>query len=168
MGGALVLNRLRSLQECSLAYWGSNSQVAHATSATPTGPFVKQDTTLPVWSHNPQVMMVSGDCLHAYPPARTPQVTLVPGDPPLFALWHIGGANGGHPANCTGHGGVDPARPPPSSPSPPAGAASSLHLSNSPSGPWEPVLSPLPSCNNPSQWRHKNGTWYIACNSAQV
>lgn len=60
----------RPLQGCSLAYWGSNSQVAHATSATPTGPFVKQDTALPVWSHNPQVMMASGDCLNAYPPGR--------------------------------------------------------------------------------------------------
>ena len=95
-------------------------------------------------------------------PARTLQVTLVPGDPPLFALWYIGGANGGHPANCTGH---DPSRhPPPSSPSPPNGTASSLQLSHSPSGPWESVLAGAAVV----QWRNRNGTWYIACNSAQM
>ena len=37
---------------CSLNSWGSHSLVTHATSPTPEGPFVRQDTALPVWSHN--------------------------------------------------------------------------------------------------------------------
>ena len=39
-----------------------------------------------------------------------------------------------------------------------------LHLANSPYGPWTPFTGwALPSCNNPTQMKHPNGTWFIIC-----
>ena len=34
-----------------------------------------------------------------------------------------------------------------------------LHVANSPFGPWEPVLSPLPDCWTPSQHQLRNGSF---------
>jgi hypothetical protein len=46
-----------------------------------------------------------------------------------------------------------------------AQGGSALHLANSPYGPWVPFEGPLPPCNNPTQMRHPNGTWFLVCNS---
>ena len=43
------------LNHCPLGTWGTNSVVSHATAASPTGPFVKQETLLPAFRHNPSV-----------------------------------------------------------------------------------------------------------------
>jgi hypothetical protein len=45
---------------CSLNSWGSHSLVTHATASTPDGPFVRQDTALPVWSHNVRACKAAG------------------------------------------------------------------------------------------------------------
>mgnify|MGYP001295614521 CR=1 FL=1 len=76
------------VNHCPLSDWGRNSQISHAVAATPTGPFKFRDVAVPVWSHNPQVVLTADDDGRA-----------------LFALFHIGdGTTGGPPANCTaGH-----------------------------------------------------------------
>lgn len=42
---------------CNLGAWTSNSEVIHAVSSSPVGPFNMQDVALPPWHHNPQVML---------------------------------------------------------------------------------------------------------------
>lgn len=50
-----------------------------------------------------------------------------------------------------------------------AGSSSPLHLANSPYGPWTPFTDwALPGCNNPTQMRHPNGTWFIICDSTKM
>ena len=41
---------------CSLRSYGTVSRIAHATSATPAGPYTRRDVALPVLAHNPQVV----------------------------------------------------------------------------------------------------------------
>lgn len=50
--------------------------------------------------------------------------------------------------------------PPPPPPSPSGG---SIHVADSPYGPWLPLQSPSPKCNNPSPAVHPNGTLFLAC-----
>lgn len=133
-------------RNCTLAQWGSNSQCAHAVSASPVGPFLRVGVAVGVWCHNPQASFV---------PAGGA------GGRDLWALWHIGG--GGAPG-----GGQDCSTPAAASAALPALTAqggSALHLANSPYGPWEAFEGPLPDCNNPTQMRHPNGTWFLVCNS---
>jgi hypothetical protein len=51
--------------ECGLGAWTKGSQVIHATSPTPTGPYtrVPGDPVVPAWSHNPQ-QIVAPDGTH--------------------------------------------------------------------------------------------------------
>lgn len=69
-------------------------------------------------------------------------------------LFHIGGGTGGNTKNCTASVTED-------------AAGSSLHVASSPNGPWTPA-APLPSCNNPSQFLHPNGTFFIVCNGFKL
>jgi hypothetical protein len=136
---------------CTLAQWGSNSRVVHAVASNAEGPYARVDVALPTWAHNPQVSHVPGGGF---------------GGADLFALWHIGGGNGpvDGGALCAANGTVLRVAPPPLA----GGASSPVHVSNSPFGPWQPVLSEQPSCNNPSQFQHPNGTWFIVCDSTQL
>lgn len=59
------------INNCTLAQWGSNSQCAHAVSATPEGPYTKVDVAVGVWCHN-----VRGIIRHA---ARVPAFLLSSG-----------------------------------------------------------------------------------------
>jgi hypothetical protein len=140
------------VNHCPLSDWGSNSQVSHAISATPGGPYNFSDTALPVWAHNPDVVMFQNNSVTT------------------FALFHIGGANGGNPANCTNDE-IDPlyvnsmpqkrlrqaSRP-----------ASGLHIATSPYGPWTPVVPGPQNCNNPAPMLHPNGTWFLLCDSTTL
>jgi len=131
---------------CSLADWFRNSQVVHAVASSPVGPFSRSDVALAVFAHEPQVSL-------SYAADGSPR----------FAMFHVGGANGGSsPNNCTTSGAAMVAAAAAA-----AAAASTLHTATNPFGPWTPVESPLPpSCNNPSQARHANGTWFLLCNNA--
>lgn len=41
------------------------------------------------------------------------------------------------------------------------------HRAPNPDGPWEPIPSMTPTCNNPAPVWHPNGTLYLACNNGQ-
>ena len=45
------------------------------------------------------------------------------------------------------------------------GGGSTIHVSDSPAGPWSPLQENTldPNCNNPSPWVHRNGTIYLVC-----
>ena len=131
---------------CSLADWWRNSQIVHAVASSPFGPYTRKDVALSAFAHEPQVSF-------SYLANGTPQ----------FALWHVGsgypGSGGSAPNNCTRDAlaeGSAEVRV--------GDARSQLHVSSSPDGPWTPVLG-VPSCNNPSQALHPNGTWYLLCNN---
>ena len=142
------------VNNCSLAQWGTNSRCAHAVSSTPEGPYARSDIAVDLWCHNPQVSYIPGGGA---------------GGADLWALWHIGSGTGGHPATCAPNGNViiDAAAGTPAAAVLSAGG-SPLHVANSPYGPWTPVLEPQPSCNNPTQFRHSNGTWFLVCDSFQL
>lgn len=53
--------------------------------------------------------------------------------------------------------------PPPPPPQPPPPSGGSIHVADSPYGPWLPLQSPSPKCNNPSPAVHPNGTLFLAC-----
>lgn len=128
------------VNDCPLSEWGLNSQVSHAVSSKPTGPYAFKDVAVPVWAHNPQALLSSKD------------------GKPLFVIFHIGsGTTTKAPKNCT-HYGWQPQKP-----ADPAG--STLHVATSPDGPWQPVTPSPPSCNNPAPLQHPNGTWYLLCGS---
>ena len=42
--------------DCGLAEWLTNSDVIHAVSGSPDGPFRYRDTAVPLWGHNPQAI----------------------------------------------------------------------------------------------------------------
>jgi hypothetical protein len=119
-------------------------------------------------------------------------VAFTNGTSTAYALFHIGGANGGNPANCTADG--NGARPAGRAMSveewhadrvskrkhammrgreagaavPAAPVASSLHVSTSVYGPWTPVQPQPPNCNNPAPLFHPNGTWFLLCDSSTL
>lgn len=147
--------------DCPLSDWTTNSQCIHATSSSPVGPFVKQDVSIGVWCHNPQVVMFNES-----------------GGAASFALFHIGDSSafgaGKHVRNCTANA---------SSTTPAAAAllpdgdpphirstanSSTIQLSNSPGGPWQPVSPGPPACNNPAPLLHPNGTWFLVCASIKL
>jgi hypothetical protein len=45
---------------CGLMVWGNNSVCAHATSASPAGPFVDAGLALPLWCHGPKAALLPG------------------------------------------------------------------------------------------------------------
>jgi hypothetical protein len=133
------------VNNCSLAAWETNSRCVHATSPKPDGPFEFSDVAVDVYCHNPQIVQYDSG----------------------FALFHIGLGAGGDPVNCSAsafdvYGASLPVAPA-------AASGSSLHLSSSLSGPWEPVIQGAPpGCNNPAPARHPNNTWFLVCDSRQV
>lgn len=141
------------VNNCTLAQWGSNSRCAHAVSSSPEGPYLKVDVAVGVWCHNPQMTYVKGG---GY------------GGQDLWALWHIGAGNGGSPKNCNASGFPVDAHGDVGSLIGETAPGSSVHVSNSPYGPWTPILTPLPGCNNPSQMQHPNGTWFLVCDSTSL
>jgi len=156
---------------CPLTNWGSNSACIHATAATPDGPFVRQNIAVDIWCHNPQV------------------ITMPNGSNTVFLLFHIGdGTHSGNVPNCTKSDSVDSngdittdnesihgstylrkqnklsnVRVHNS-----ASTGSTLHMATDPAGPWIPVQSQPPSCNNPAPFYHPNGTWYLLCDSSTL
>lgn len=135
-GGLYHLFVAEMADNCSLAAWGRNSFVTHATAAAPEGPFIKRGApAVGVWSHNPQILRLADD---------------------TFALWHIGTGANGSPSNCSSA---------PGDVAPGDGAAgATVHVSPSLDGPWTPFPG-TPSCNNPAPLLHPNGTLFLVCDS---
>jgi hypothetical protein len=149
-GGAYHMYVAVMANDCPLSAWGSNSRVDHVVSATPEGPYTFADTALPVWAHNPQVVVQANADGSS-----------------TFLLFHIGGANGGNPQNCSSSAAAGAAAYSLAEGAA-APAASSLHMASNPAGPWTPVLPQPPSCNNPAPMLHPNGTWFLLCDSVTL
>ena len=148
---------------CGLAAWKNNSRIAHATAKYPTGPFARHDVALGVFSHN-------------VVPLRAPP-SFGDGSRPYY-IFHLGTGSGGSVVRPTGPptGGAPKScgKPSPSAMDtlPPttnaASDASNLaHRAPTPDGPWEPLPSMTPGCNNPAPVWHPNGTLFVACNQDQ-
>ena len=149
---------------CGLSAWLSNSQVAHATASTAVGPFAKHDTSLGIFSHN-------------VVPTRAPK-TFGTGAQPYY-LFHLGTGHGGavskYGFNTTGAPPISCSNRSRSAdtrtrrePTAAGDAAGNLaHRSPNPHGPWEPLPSMWPVCNNPAPVWHPNGTLFVACNNGQ-
>ena len=122
---------------CGLGSWATNSEVWHAVSASPQGPFQRKERVLPTFASNPQL-------------TRAPDGT--------YLLFTIGAElSAEQTQNCT-PGATHPA------PSRYAGNATNLHTSKSLNGPWvrvrgshgSPVL--LAGFTNPTAHVLPNGT----------
>ena len=51
---------MADFETCGLGCWGTNSQIAHAVSTSPLGPFVKKDVVAPPFRHTPTLNKVPG------------------------------------------------------------------------------------------------------------
>ena len=126
----------RMTNDCPLSTWTQNSRIDHAVSSSVEGPYEFVDVAVPTWAHN------------AAP------IKLHDGS---FAIIHIGTgvgpANGGK--NCSSRSSLEDEGS--------SAGGSSIHVSKSLYGPWEPLKTSLGSCNNPAPWVHPNGTIYVGC-----
>lgn len=130
------------INDCGLCTWVRNSRIIHAISKTLLGPFTFSDVAIPVWSHNPQIVVDNST------------------GSPIYLLFHIGdGTESQTPINCTVK------HPDQSSMNDTVPVTSSLlHTATSPYGPWTPQNpTGLESCNNPSPYIYPNGNIYLAC-----
>jgi hypothetical protein len=134
---------------CGLFDWSTNSRVVHATSASPTGPFVDVDVVEPAFSHNTQAM-------------RAPDGTWV--------VWYIGCGQGESVKDCGGSPAdalplaprTSPPRAPGWNPSrwcTPIGREAlgegyvSYSSAPTPYGPWTPLARPaIEGSNDTARW----------------
>jgi hypothetical protein len=140
--------------DCPLSDWNTNSRIEHATSLNPTGPYTFQDVAVNTYAHNSAPLLL-------------PDGT--------YAIVHIG--DGAGPAdggvNCSTSDdatppsffhGIVPHKSSNEDDDEPAAAGSTIHVSTSLNGPWEPLSqNTLPGCNNPAPWVHPNGTLFSVC-----
>ena len=146
---------------CGLSAWLSNSQIAHATARTATGPFTKQNTSLGIFSHN-------------VVPLRAPK-TFGTGARPYY-LFHLGTGTesgrrpknaSGPPIDCSNRSESHETREGDIRRGGPPVEGNLAHRAPHPDGPWEALPSMSPTCNNPAPVWHPNGTLYVACNNGQ-
>lgn len=148
---------------CGMCSWGSQSQVAHYQSNTAmTGPYVRVDTAVGAFAHNPAVIAVT--------PTTSENVS--------YLMYHIGigcDSAGVHECNYTRlpacQNGSTPLHPqPPHSPIPPPPnvTRATTHAAASLAGPWmeTPAGWDLPSCNNPSPLLLSNGSLMVVCHGS--
>lgn len=121
-------------KNCGLTAWKHNSQVVHATSVNPGGPYQREGVALPVSSHNPQAIRFND----------------------MWLIFHIYPALNGTVNDCDSDYPISLA----SSETP---MISQIHGSFSPNGPWHPINTTMPECTNPSPWVLRNGTLMVAC-----
>ena len=174
-GGKHHMYVSRMTNNCSLRHWTSNSRIDHAVSTTGVeGPYAFADVAVNTWAHN------------AAPIALHDGTFAI-----VHIGTGTGGPNGG--ANCTSTSTNNQEEPfsfssssssssssatPGKSKtlsakrleddaalaaSPSAAAGSTIHVSKSLDGPWEPVPTSLGSCNNPAPWVLSNGTILVGC-----
>ena len=125
---------------CGLGRWGNQSTVVHAVSDSVDGPFKKVATVVQHEAHNPQALEFEGS----------------------FYIFHIGSGASTTPIHdCDNdRAGTDVVE----APAPAVPMGSSLHKASSPAGPFLPVKQAgVGSCNNPSPFRHPNGTLFLVC-----
>lgn len=144
VSGTYHLLNTEIINHCGLCTWGTNSRVIHATSQTLLGPYTYQSEALPVWAHNPHIVVdhSSGS--------------------PVYLLFHIGEGDGGVTPKVCGNK-ESPSFDYPSSKREPY-ASGVLHMATNPAGPYTPQNPPgLGGCNNPSPYIFNNGTIYLLC-----
>ena len=136
---------------CGLQQWRTNSQISHATSPTVLGPYTYRDQMLAPWGHNPHAV----------------QYTV--GGTTMYAIFHIGTGTG-RPVNCSAAAtdleggdalGAATAVGAPTAPG-------LVHTSPSLNGPWTPVKTPPPTCDNPAPFVTRNGTFALLCHSREL
>lgn len=128
---------------CKLGSWTSNSYINHIVSDTPTGPWKQGGVAVPVWAHNPRVLLS-----------------------PTDGKWLLYGIMGGarRPTDCGGArhppgqpGGADALRA--KVPQHAAGTAFpfAIQHADGPDGPWRPVDGRRPKQSSlPTMTLHRN------------
>jgi len=132
-------------EHCGLCMWGKNSHVIHATSNNLLGPYTKKSEALPIWAHNPHIVVdySSGS--------------------PTYLLFHIGEAQ-----NITGSTNCHAPSPSPKK----VGSAMTsgiLHSATSVDGPWTPQNPQgFNGCNNPAPYIFPNSSLLLVCTDSQA
>jgi hypothetical protein len=137
---------------CSLSSWQTNSRIVHAVARTVAGPYTKKSVAVNTWAHNPVVVKLPDGAGYALMHIGTGSGSPNGGANCSSSSSSASGGGGGGGGSGGGGGGSG------------GGEGSTVHLSDSLSGPWSPLLnSTLGPCNNPSPWVHRNGTIYLVC-----
>lgn len=136
------------INHCGLCTWGSNSRVIHATSHDLLGPYTFLNDSLPIWAHNPHIVVDNST------------------GTPTYLLFHIGDADGGNPKVCNGTDDIPLFNKDINSNKNIKAPVESgiLHVATDPNGPWTPQTPPgLGLCNNPAPYVFPNGTIFLVC-----
>ena len=132
---ALAVSSLKSINIAD----GTVSRVVHATSHSPTGPFVRQGVALTTFAHNPQVVRAPDGKLLLFHIGAAVEPDCVPDCRRGFE--HSGA--GGRRCAAKGHG-------------------TSVAVATSAFGPWERTNYVLPKFTNPSPYVFQNGSVLLA------
>jgi len=139
---------------CGLNCWEGNSEIAHAISTDPLGPFTFKEIVLPYFAHGPTIHQISDG---------------------TFLLLHLGCSTPDHPApdhppcECPWHNGTSPGSQ--NYPMRPLACGSdyiSLNTATSISGPWttigqkNPKVSWASGTTNPGLFVYSNGSYLMA------
>lgn len=179
---------------CGLTSWATNSQITHVTSTHLLGPYVRKEVVVPVWSHNPKVVMSSDGTLllfhigdGTFPAGKNLSFCAQNGTSPCgLASTEVCGLYRCDEASmkCVpGEGkymsisecsakchSKASSLSEPSLKIPHSNCDIELHVAKSSSGPWQPYknASIVPclfaAANNPAPFIHPNGTVYVAFN----
>lgn len=131
---------------CGLEYWESNSQVLHAVSNDPAGPFLYSDVAIQPWAHNPQVVRHTDG---------------------TYLLYTIGMDPETKPHNCNGEATVS-ATATSSLRRTHGRELMSLHISNSIYGPWSLYAANIFNGTNPSPVVNADGSVYVGSHTGST
>ena len=170
---------------CGMNAWKNNSQVIHALSTTPEGPFERVGVVIPPFSHNPDTIRAADGTyviFHIGAGNSTYKNALNDGSgngngnrnrnrnrtSNISGMFH--GSEGGQFVDCSSNGnGTTPKHPAPAANVPfPKGytPGAGIHVSKTPGGPFVDYVSPsFDGCNNAAAAVHPNGSIAVWCYS---
>ena len=139
---------------CSLRHWHSQSQIEHAVSDRITGPYEFQHVAVPAFSHNPKVIQLADGKLALIHIGTGSESTVVAENNECSSgLLSSGSIPMQNNERKLRHTSTDATE-----------GGSTIHLADSPDGPWKPLLNhTLGHCNNPAPF-----VVFASCEKAHI
>ena len=140
------------VEGCGLNYWEDNSQILHAVSNEPSGPFQHSDVAVSPWAHNPQIVQHTDG---------------------TYLLYSIGMQPQERPHNCTAHSANIEEADKKDTTNNRLGSGHgaelmSLHVSDSIYGPWTLYADNIFNGTNPTPWVNADGSVYVGSHTGST